>query len=70
MGYFTETIHTLVCLAFHGPKPTPKHQVAHKDCNKMNNGYLNLRWATPKENIADSIILGRFKGRKRKLANY
>lgn len=53
-------IHILVCVAFHGPKPTPKHQVAHWDGNKDNNRSNNLRWATAKENTADSIRHGTF----------
>ncbi len=48
-------VHTLVCEAFHGPRPTPKHQVAHGDGDRLNNRASNLRWATPKENGADRI---------------
>jgi hypothetical protein len=39
-------VHILICLAFHGPKPTPKHTVDHRDKNKSNNCAENLRWAT------------------------
>lgn len=45
--------HRLVCEAFHGPRPSVKHQVAHWDGNPRNNHYTNLRWATSKENLAD-----------------
>lgn len=48
-----QAVHVLVCTAFHGPKPSPYHQVAHGDGNRLNNHYANLRWATPKENCAD-----------------
>lgn len=49
-----KTIHLMVCTAFHGPKPSPTHQVAHWDGNKLNNHFSNLRWATPGENREDS----------------
>jgi hypothetical protein len=43
----------LVCEAFHGPKPSPTHQAAHRDDDKDNNTPDNLYWATPLENHAD-----------------
>ncbi len=52
------SIHTLVCTAFHGPKPSPKHEVAHWDGNPLNNRSDNLRWATKIENCADKIRHG------------
>lgn len=48
-------IHILVCEAFHGPKPTVDHQVAHYDGDRYNNRADNLRWATRAENNADSV---------------
>lgn len=51
-------IHTLVCEAFHGPKPFPGAQVLHHDDNKQNNVSSNLRWGTHKENMADSVRNG------------
>jgi hypothetical protein len=45
--------HTLICEAFHGPRPSPAHEVAHNDGVKVHNHASNLRWATPKENAAD-----------------
>lgn len=54
-----ESVHVLVCEAFHGPKPSPVHEVAHRDCNKRHNHKDNLRWATPKENRADERVLRR-----------
>src|SRR5260221_14355915 len=38
-------VHILVCNAFHGPKPSPDHEVAHGDGDSMNNRSGNLRWA-------------------------
>lgn len=51
-------IHRLVCAAFHGPQPSPRHQVAHWDGDSLNNAASNLRWATPAENMADNLRLG------------
>jgi len=50
--------HQLVCTAFHGPRPSPTHQVAHGDGCRTNNRADNLRWATPLENAADCIKHG------------
>jgi hypothetical protein len=53
-GKFRQTlVHTLVAEAFHGPKPTPGHCVAHNDGNPANNRADNLRWATHAENMHD-----------------
>jgi len=46
-------VHVLVATAFHGKKPSAKHQVAHWDGNKANNHVENLRWALPIENDDD-----------------
>lgn len=48
------TVHSLVAAAFIGPRPTPKHQVNHKDGLKTNNALQNLEYATSKENINHS----------------
>lgn len=42
--------HILVCTAFHGPRPSPKHQVDHINRNRFDNRPENLRWVTPREN--------------------
>jgi hypothetical protein len=52
------TVSNLVCEAFHGPKPSPKHEVAHNDGNSMNNRADNLRWDTRIGNHADKILHG------------
>lgn len=57
--YRTACVHILVCEAFHGPKPSPRHQVAHRDGNRENPKVENLRWATQAENEADKVELGR-----------
>lgn len=51
-------VHALVCEAFHGSPPTPRHEVAHFDGDKLNNTPANLRWATQRENHEDSIRHG------------
>ncbi|XZE33772.1 NUMOD4 motif-containing HNH endonuclease [Pirellulaceae bacterium SH501] len=56
--YWTVQAHRLVAIAFLGPPPFPKAQVAHYDGNKQNNHVSNLRWATQKENAADNVRLG------------
>lgn len=55
----TILVHILVCTAFHGPKPSPKHEVAHWDGDGGNNRKDNLRWATKKENADDRGRHGR-----------
>ena len=51
-------VHRLVCSAFLGPAPTPRHQVAHSDGNGQHNHKDNLRWATSVENEADKSAHG------------
>lgn len=50
--------HRLVCLAFHGDPPTPKHLVAHNDGIRANNREDNVRWATHRENFDDRYLHG------------
>lgn len=53
-----EFAHKLVALAFHGPSPSGKTDVAHWDGDKLNNRPDNLRWATVLENAQDKIRHG------------
>ena len=53
----TYNAHYIFCSAFHGPKPSKMHQVAHYNAIKTDNSAMNLRWTTagekkgfPKEN--------------------
>jgi len=46
-------ISILVCLAFHGPKPSPLHQVRHLDNDPSNNHKDNLAWGTPEQQMED-----------------
>lgn len=47
-----ETVHPLVCEAFHGPCPDGL-ECAHEDGVRDNNRFTNLKWKTPKENQHD-----------------
>lgn len=51
-------VHRLVCAAYHGPPPTPEHEVAHIDGVRVNCHASNLRWSTHRENEADKIVHG------------
>jgi hypothetical protein len=61
-------IHQLVCWAFNGPRPTPDHEVAHNNGDRLDNRATNLRWATRRENLLDkrahgtAHLVGRFPG--------
>ena len=46
-------VHRLVALAFLGPRPSERHEVAHGDGCRTNNHWTNLRWATHSENMLD-----------------
>jgi hypothetical protein len=51
-------VNRLVCEAFHGSAPSPRHHAAHNDGDASNNHAENLRWALPTENEADKILHG------------
>jgi hypothetical protein len=55
---YRKYVHILVCEAFHGHKPSPKHEAAHWDGINTNNYFENLRWALPIENAADKLRHG------------
>lgn len=52
--------HRLVAMEWIGPPPTPEHEVAHNDGDRINNHVSNLRWALPAENQADRKIHGTY----------
>lgn len=54
-------VQVLVCTAFHGTKPTGRHESAHWDGNPRNNRADNLRWATKKENEEDKKRHGTYQ---------
>jgi hypothetical protein len=57
-GAITTGIHTLICEAFHGARPSLRHQVRHLNGNKLDNRAQNLKWGTPEENWADKHAHG------------
>jgi hypothetical protein len=59
----THKVHQLICEAFHGPRPSPKHVVMHLDDNPLNNRADNLKWATQKENLNTPKFLAYCKAR-------
>lgn len=60
-----EYIHALVCETFHGPRPSPSHQVRHLNGVPTDNRLENLVWGTPLENADDTRQQGRHNnGRK------
>ena len=51
-------VHRLVLMAFIGPRPSPVHQVNHKNGHKFDNRVENLEWVTSKENNRHAIDSG------------
>jgi hypothetical protein len=43
--------HGLVAMLWLPPKPTPKHELNHKDMDKRNNHWSNLEWVTHSQNM-------------------
>lgn len=52
------SVHSLVCEAFHGPRPNDRPLALHRDGNHLNNRPDNLYWGTPKENAQDALRHG------------
>lgn len=52
-------VHTLVALAFLGPRPSSNHTVDHIDRNRSNNVASNLRWATKDEQMENREFVHR-----------
>ena len=61
----TKTVHSLICMSFHGQKAKASLQVRHLDGNKNNNRPENLKWGTQLENYQDMVAHGTLcKGEK------
>lgn len=58
---YNESIHRLVCEAWHGPCPEGK-ECAHLDGDRLNNHYANLQWVTRKDNHAMKKQHGTWQG--------
>lgn len=54
----TPSVHTLVCTAFHGPKPSPEHEVRHLNGVHDDNRAENLAWGTRSHNMRDALRHG------------
>lgn len=52
------TLQRVVALAFLGPAPSSRHEVAHLDGVKANCAATNLAWKTPKEDAMDKWLHG------------
>lgn len=52
------SVHSLVCEAFHGPKPTSKHEVNHDNGHKNDNWFENVGWSTRSENMKHAFASG------------
>ena len=52
---YNRTIHSLVMLAFVGPKP-PGQVILHADDDKTNNCLNNLSYGTQRKNLHDSVV--------------
>lgn len=52
------SVHVLVCEAFHGPRPSPRHVVRHLDGSRSNCRAANLAWGTFQENEKDKEAHG------------
>ena len=51
-------VHVLVAEAFISIRPTPQHEVNHKDLDKKNNHFMNLEWLTHLQNVEHAHING------------
>lgn len=49
----TYAVHRLVCGAFHGPRPSPKHHAAHRNDIASDNREENLRWLLHLDNMRE-----------------
>ena len=54
VGAGTESVHRMVCAAFHGPPPASRPHVAHGNGNQLDNRPANLRWVSRSENMEDA----------------
>jgi hypothetical protein len=55
-----KTVHSLICEAFHGPRPEGL-DCCHNDNSRDNNAATNLRWDTVSSNIKDAVRAGTMK---------
>jgi hypothetical protein len=53
----SRTVHSLVALAYLGPRPTPIHQIMHCDGDVANNDVTNLRYALPLDHVRHDVAV-------------
>lgn len=58
-------LHRLICETFHGPAPSPRHEVRHRDGVKLNLRADNLEWGTRRENMHDKWRHGTMRSGER-----
>lgn len=63
-------VHSLVCEAFHGKRPSKKHQAAHSDGDRSNNKAANISWKTASQNSMDKHRHGTMRTGKKHHAIY
>ena len=61
-GTKTVTVHSLMLMAFRGPRPSKKHCCGHRDGTRTNNHLSNVEWITYSQNTIDSIRHGTYRG--------
>jgi hypothetical protein len=62
-------VHSVVCEAFIGPRPSKDHEVNHKNFDRTDNRATNLEWVLHTENVRHSVNAGRMKAMNGKKAS-
>lgn len=65
--YVSRDVHRLVAETFL-IRPSDKHQVNHKNCNKLDNSVENLEWVTPFQNIQHMLKNGRLEQHRKSMS--
>lgn len=55
---FVFATHIVIATAFHGPKPSPAHEVRHLNGDRTDNRPENIAWGTRTENVRDMVRHG------------
>ncbi len=63
------TSHRLVALAFLGEKPTPRHEINHKNGTRSDNRPENLEYLTHQENVIHSWRVNKREPSKKQIEN-